>query len=112
MPPPVPPSVKLGRMMIGRPISSQRRAGLVQVVDDAARGDVEADLQHRLLERVALLGLGDDVCVGADHLDAELLEDSPPGEVHRRVQARLAAERGQQRVGPLLLDDLLRRTAR
>ena len=43
---------------------------------------------------------------GADHLDAVLLEHAVLVQVHRRVQAGLAAERRQQRVGPFLLDDL------
>ena len=55
----------------------------------------------------AVLGLVDDVGVGADHLDAVLLQDAVLVQVHRGVQAGLAAERGQQGVGPFLLDDLL-----
>ena len=58
------------------------------------------------LEQVAVLGLGDRVGVGADHLDAVLLQHAVPGQGHGHVQAGLAAERGQQGVGLLGLDDL------
>ena len=63
-------------------------------------------MQHGLLELLAVLGLVDDVGAGADHLDAELLQDAVLVQVHRGVEAGLAAERGQQGVGPFLLDDL------
>jgi len=42
----------------------------------------------------------------ADQLDAEALERAVLGERDREVQARLAAERREQRLGPLALDDL------
>ena len=45
--------------------------------------------------------------LGADQLDAVALEDAALGELDRQVQAGLPAERRQQRVGPLALDDLL-----
>ena len=74
MPPPEPPSVKRGRMIAGKPIA-RRLAGLV---DGAAtpRAALEADLVHRGLEQLAVLGLADRVDVGADQLDAVLLEDA------------------------------------
>ena len=56
---------------------------------------------HRLLEQVAVLGPLDGVDLGADQLDAEALEHARVGEVERQVEARLPADRGQQRVGPL-----------
>ena len=66
----------------------------------AARGHLEADLDHRLLEQLAVLGLVDRVGRGADHLDAVLLQDAVLVQGHGRVQAGLAAERRQQGVGP------------
>ena len=110
MPPPVPPSVKLGRRTQGRPISSRTSRASSSVWTDAARGHLEADLDHRLLELLAVLGLVDDLGVGADHLDAVLLQHAVLVQVHRDVQAGLAAEGGQQGVGPLRLDDLARRS--
>ena len=48
--------------------------------------------------------------LGADQLDAVALEDAVLGEGHREVEAGLAAQRGQERVGPLARDDLAPRT--
>ncbi len=68
---------------------------------------VEADLDHGLLEELAVLALVDGLGVGADHLDAVLLEHAGLEERHRGVQRRLAAEGRQQRVGLLADDDFL-----
>ncbi len=68
--------------------------------------DFKADLAHRLLEAFAAFGLVDHLGVGADHLDAVLRQHAVLVEVHRQVQRRLPAERRQQRVGPLGVDDL------
>jgi hypothetical protein len=81
-------------------------AGLVERVGDARARHVEADLDHRLLEALAVLGGGDRLGVGPDHLglprhaDEALLEQR-----HGDVEAGLAAERRQHGVGPLALDD-------
>jgi len=48
----------------------------------------------------------DRLAVGADHLHAEALEHAVLCDGHREVQAGLAAEGRQQRVGALALDDL------
>ena len=61
---------------------------------------------HRLAEEVAVLGAGDRVVVGADQLDAEALERAVLVQRLGEVQRGLAAERRQQRVGALALDDL------
>ena len=66
----------------------------------------EADLLHGVAEQLAVLGLVDGLGVGADHLDAELLEHAHLAQAQRAVERGLAAHRGQQRVGALLLDDL------
>ena len=81
-------------------------AGFVERVHRPAAADLQADLLHRLLEQLAVFGLGDHVGPGADHLDAELLQHAVRGQVHRQVQPGLAAERRQEGVGPLGLDDL------
>ena len=59
-----------------------------------------------LLEPLPVLPRLDGVDVGADQLDAVLLEHAGLVQGHRGVERGLAAEGGQQRVGPLLLDDL------
>ena len=76
---------------------------------EAAFGDLEADPLHRLPEELAVLRLVDDRERGPDHLDAVLLEDAGLRHGDRGVEPGLAAEGGQQGVGPLLGDDLLHR---
>ena len=110
MPPPRPPSVNAGP-------HDRRQADLGQRLDrlrhrgrDRAARHLQARRLHRLAEQVAVLGARDRVVVGADQLDAEALERAVLGERLGEVERRLAAERRQQRVGPLLLDDLRDRT--
>ena len=59
-----------------------------------------------LLEPLPVLPRLDRGDVGADQLDAVLLEDARLVQRHRGVQRGLAAERGEQRVRALPLDDL------
>ena len=73
-------------------------------------GDPQARLVHRRAELLAVLGAADRGGVGADQLDAELLQGAVLVQRHRQVQRGLAAERRQQRVGALLFDDLGHRT--
>ena len=73
----------------------------------AALRHLHADLEHGVLELLAVLGLVDHVGPRADHLDAVLLEDAVLEQVHRGVEAGLPAERGQKCVRPFLGDDLL-----
>ncbi len=79
--------------------------GLVEGVGDGRGRHAEADLDHGLLELVAVLGGGDGLGVGPDELDAVLVEDPGLDEGHGQVQGRLAAEGGRQGVGLLPLDD-------
>ena len=66
----------------------------------------ETDLGHRRLELLAILGLVDRLLRSADHLDAEFVQHAILGEVERAVECGLPAHRRQQRIGPLLFDDL------
>jgi hypothetical protein len=70
----------------------------VEVVDDAAARDLQADLDHQVLEDLAVLAAVDRVAVGADHLHVVLREDPAVVAGHGRVQARLPAERGEHGV--------------
>ena len=110
MPPPTPPSVNDGRMMIGKPSVVDRRDRLLHVAHVAALGHVAADLAHRVAELQPILGELDRVDRRADQLDAVLLERAVLAERDREVQRRLPADGRQQRVGPLALDDLLERS--
>ena len=62
------------------------------------------------LKSVAVLGLLDRVELGADQLDAEAVERAVLRQRDRDVEAGLAAERGQQRLRALALDDRAPRT--
>ena len=61
---------------------------------------------HRFLEGDAVLAALDGVTWTPMTLHAVLLQHAGLGQLRGEVQAGLAAEVGQQRVGPLLLDDL------
>ena len=82
-------------------------AGLLHRVGDAGARHVEADFDHRLFEKLAVLALVDGLGLGADHADAVFVERAGFEERHRGVERRLAAERGEQRVGFLADDDFL-----
>ena len=73
-------------------------ARVVHRVHDAAARDLQADLDHQVLEDLPVLAAEDGVAVGADHLHAVLLEDALVEAGHAGVQAGLPAERREQRV--------------
>ena len=79
--------------------------GLVQRMGEARVGNGQADLLHGLLEPLAVFGGGDGFGVGSDDLDAVGLEDPPLGQGHGQVEGGLPAERREQGVRTLLLDD-------
>ena len=99
MPPPAPPSVNEG-------------LGVGQGVGVAASRRLYAELGHALVEELAVLAALDGGQVAADHLHAVLVQDAGAREVDGRIEAGLAAERGQKRVGALLHDDLLHELGR
>ena len=106
MPPPVPPRVKLGRMMQGRPITSSACSASMVLCASMERG-VSSPIffmASRNSSRSSALSMAS--AVGADHLDAELFQHAHLAQAERAVERRLAAHGGQQRVGALLLDDL------
>ena len=75
--------------------------GLLHVRDRLALGGAQANAGHGLREQLAVLGRADRVDRCADQLDPELVEHASRLQVQRGVQRRLAAQRGQQRVGAL-----------
>ena len=74
--------------------------------DRRARG-VGADRPDDVLEDLPVLAAVDRVDVGADELDAVLLQHAVLVQADGDVERGLPAEGGQQRVGALLGDDLL-----
>ncbi len=83
-----------------------RVVGLLCRRRDRRARHLQPRLLHRDAKLVAVLGAADRLVVGADELDAELGERAVLVQLLGEVQRRLAAERGQQGVGPLALDDL------
>ena len=81
--------------------------GVLDGVGVAGARHLEAELGHGLVEELAVLATLDRGEVAANHLDAVALEHAGTGEVDGGVQTGLAAERGQQRVGALALDNAL-----
>ena len=90
----------------GEPELAGDAQGVFHGVGVAGPRDLDAEVGHALVEEFAVLAALDDVHVAADELYAIALEHAGLGQFHGRVQARLAAEGGQARIGPLLRDDL------
>ena len=74
MPPPVPPSVKLGRMIAGSPTPSSALSASSRLMGDRRARAFEPDPVHRLAEFQPVLGLLDRLGIGADQLDPEPVE--------------------------------------
>ena len=104
MPPPVPPSVKAGRMIERQADRARRTPAPPRRVCtiDALRHRL-ADRAQQVLEQLAVLGLLDRLERRAEQPDVVALEDARVGELDGQVQAGLAAERRQQAVRPLAL---------
>ena len=106
MPPPVPPSI--GGTDDDGELAADQGDGLArgfERLDHAGARDVEADVEHQLLEDLAVFAAFDRRFLRADQLDAVLGEDAGAGELEGKVEGRLAAERREQRIGLLLGDD-------
>jgi len=83
-------------------------AGLVQAANDSSPAGLETNRLHQRLEGFAVLTPADRVGLGADHLHAVLGKNAEPIEFHRQIERRLAAEGGENRIGFLDLDYLLK----
>ena len=83
--------------------------GRLDVVHDHGVDARLADGEHHVLEVLAVLGAADGVDLRAQQLHVVLLEDALFIELHREVQAGLAAQRGEQAVRPLARNDLFQR---
>ena len=85
---------------------------LLHRVGHTTERQVEADFLHCLFELQAVLALLDGLRLRPNHFHAMLLQDTVTPERHGRVEASLAAECWQERVGFLAFDDLLNRLRR
>src|SRR5208282_2470866 len=86
---------------------SQAAADSLRVVlrvHDRRGRNFQPDVQHRLFEQVAVLGLFYRVQLRADQLDLEAFEHARFGQLDRKVERGLAAYRRQQGVGTFALD--------
>ena len=107
MPVPRPPRMKAGRTTTGRPTSSATARASSRVWAVPEGGTSRPISTMACLERLAVLGGGDGVGLGPDQLHPVAVEHPGPGQLHGQVERRLAAQGGQQGVGPLPLDDPL-----
>src|SRR5436189_3446121 len=71
----------------------------------ASFGRWNADLIHRLFEKLAILADFDRVDVCTNQLDAVFFKNSLFVKLDRKIQTRLTANGGKQSVGPLFLDN-------
>lgn len=81
--------------------------GFFHGVHHLAACGFHADFFHGGLEQFAVFALLDGLHARADEFHAVLFEAAALVQFHRQVQRRLPAQRGQNRVRLLLLDDLL-----
>ena len=106
IPEPVPPSVNDGRTTTGNPSSAAAAAALVEGVADPARWHLGADADHDVLELLrsspALIASMPAPISSTSYLASVPAVVQGDGGVERG----LAAERRQERVGPLPGDDL------
>ena len=91
------------------PRAARERGGLVEVRHDRALGDRLADLDHLLLEQIAVFGQFNGFDRRSEQRDAVALQDSGFVQFDCQIEPGLAAERGQERIGALPCDDLLNR---
>ena len=80
---------------------------VVQIFHNFRRDDGLVQLLHRVLEQLAVLGAVNRVGLAGQQADAAAVQKSAAGQLHRQVQAHLAAQVRQDGVGLLLLDDAL-----
>ena len=81
------------------------RVAFLHRVGDEGTCDLGAGTLDDLLELLAVLTGADRVDGCADQLHVETFENTHFGQCNGCVECRLSAQRGQQRVGALLLDD-------
>ena len=83
-----------------------RRLGLLHGMHDGRARALQADFFHGGAEALAVLGLIDDIGLGADHLDLEQIQHAAPVELKGTIERCLAAHGWQQGIRALDLDHL------
>ena len=79
--------------------------GFLHGVGDVGRDNGLADALAELLEQLAVLGRLDALGVGAQQLNAALLQHALLGQLHSEVKAGLTADAGDNRVRTLIAAD-------
>ena len=96
---------------VGRPHHDRRAEGLdeahpvLDALDHRALGHRLADAGHEVAEPATVLGRADGSQRSAEHRHAVAIQHAGVVERHRQVEPGLPAERRQERIGPMLLDD-------
>ena len=80
---------------------------LVDRVGGSRVGDLQADIDHDLLEQGSILAPLDRLGIGPDQSDSVFFQHAVVDEFHRRIQRGLAAKGGKEGVGLFPLDDFL-----
>ena len=80
-------------------------ARFFQRMRNARLRHIEPDFDHRVLKGQPVLALVNRLGLRADHADVVFLQHAHLVQLHRAVQRRLPAQRGQERIGPLGGDD-------
>ncbi len=103
------PAERVGRAHDERKPAEVRAdlARLLDLVRDSGARHVEPDLDHAVLEKLAVLPFRNRSGIRPDELDAVLDERAACHKLHCGIERRLAAEGGQNRVGPLTCEDFL-----
>ncbi len=81
---------------------SGERQSLLDIVHQLRLRHFQADLAHRILEQQTVFGFLDRFDLGADQLDAVLVQHARFGQIDRQIQSGLAAHCGKQRIWTLL----------
>ncbi len=97
MPPPDPPSVKLGRIRHRETDLAGKIQTVAKIVHQRRLRNLEPDADHRILEQQAVFGLLDRLELGADQLHVVAIENPGIGKIDGEIQGRLPADGGQQR---------------
>ena len=103
-PPPPPPSVKAGRTTTGGAERLHEAHPVLDALHHGALGHRLADAGDEVAEPAPILRGADGRQRRAEHAHAVPIEHAGIVERDRQVEPGLAAQRRQQRVGPVLLD--------